>query len=98
MSAETFWASSPKEVLWELDAARDRQQQANRDRVEDAWLIAVLSRQKRLPALKKLLEATEEQRPQTWQEMKARMREIANAPTRPDRRTQRSEPGAETPA
>jgi len=52
---ERYWASTPKEIVLQLEAFRWRQSQNHNQLAWAAWHIVALNRQKKIPALKKLL-------------------------------------------
>lgn len=78
---ETFWAFSLRE-LWREMAAIRQYDQAERDaRITQAWWIAALVWQRKLPELDQLLKPSDPKpnRPQTWQEMRAAFRAAVKA-------------------
>lgn len=74
-----FWDLSLRELWREMAAIQQRRRDARDARIVQAWWIANLVWQKKLPDLKSLLTPTEAPRAQTWQEMRATMRAFARA-------------------
>lgn len=56
MDVEAFWRLTPKETFAAIDAAAWRQDVDHRRNAWLAWHVAALSRAKRLPSLKRLVE------------------------------------------
>jgi hypothetical protein len=88
LSVDAFWSLTPREMRLHFEAAAIR---AEREYQRDAWLawhIAALSRAKRMPTLKKLLQ-TDKAKPLRGEELDRRQAEhaelIANA-TKPRKR------------
>jgi len=55
VDALTFWALTPRETVQTIEAARWREERAQKQAVTAAWLTATLSRAKRVPKLARLL-------------------------------------------
>lgn len=78
-----FWAATPKELAWEVEARQERQQGEK----AKLWLLAALIRSKKLPDFKQFIGY--KARPQTWQEMRARVHAAAGHDEPADRRSRR---------
>lgn len=81
LRAEDFWRLSLRELWREMAAIRLRAKQERDRDVIQAWYIALLVWQTRLPPLESLVSDKPERRgtKQTWQEMKAAMKAITSA-------------------
>jgi hypothetical protein len=75
MTAAEFWEQTPKETLMTIEAAVWRDERRQKLDIALAWRVAALSRQKRLPSLKKLL-TPDETRPLRGKELKKRQQEF----------------------
>lgn len=70
-SDEVFWTLTPRCYWTHMTAARQRLERESKDRIEQAWMTAVLSRAEKVPPLHKLFEKPE---PLTGEEVLGRLR------------------------
>lgn len=95
MSEAEFWASTPYLTKLAVEAHVSRQQHVHALSLFTAWHVAALSRQKRLPDLKKLLSRAElggRRRRQSPEEIRMVFEALAAATTARNRRKQGSPP------
>ena len=78
MSPSDFWQLTPAEFYYIVDGFKRNQKRRVNELLYGAWHTAVLSRMKEIPPLNRLLQDTEEKKPQTDNEMLA-MCKLLNA-------------------
>lgn len=66
LQVEEFWSLTPYEFGIVVEA---RQEQGNKERIQQAWLIAALVWQKKLPKLEKLLNTVSKPKTYTQEEI-----------------------------
>jgi len=78
VTVSEFWELTPRETFAVIDAALWREERQQRRDVALAWHVAALSRTKRLPSLKQLLN-TKPAKPLKGKELERRRKEFREA-------------------